>query len=224
MTKPNGVRVKLIGPENHEAYLRALTSRPPLFKGASSRRLDSEFPRSTDETDAILRTDRTYDVRIYGLFRDSELLGVMRIIPWTKLPYYTISTFFVIRDAKIKFYAGLNLFLNQVTRDMEAEGRWTFYTFARLRPFYRKEMVQEGRLETITQHIQAYRRYDFVTEEIVPAGCSSKSEIFRISMANTVWDCPIIVRRGFLLERFRIEALKASGHLDPTVELSPQDR
>lgn len=203
-TTTDGLRVEVLSSDELKELKKFMVEIPLTFSGAAGMSIDGKEVR--------LDHERYFDVtspaiNVFALFKNDKLVALAKTYKWMSLPYYSVNSFFIVAKSQVKFLTVLELMMKQITSFMESELRFTFFTAARLRPSYLAELKTKGDMIRVFRTLPAYQNYDFVTEEILKPGEISKVSSFRELLNNTIWDCPVIIRRATLKETVRSQLL-----------------
>jgi hypothetical protein len=114
---------------------------------------------------------------VFGYFNEHKMISFLSVMPWKKMPYYTMSNFFV-RAGAVKYFSIKNSGIpDLLTASVEHMESLNFYTFYYVRsdekwPIKNKKRKNLGFDELCPE----YKRYIVTVEEIIEKGEYPKYE------------------------------------------------
>lgn len=141
----------------------------------------------------------------YGFYDGDRLVGVMRSYLWEKMPYYTITGKHLYNPEKsLSLYRRfINSTMLAITSDMEAIGRFTYFTVTLLRPTQLRQLASSNEKFLLAKHIEPHKRYDCYIEEIVPPNAVPNAPSFRSMVGDAPRSVPICIKRFSLKYQLR---------------------
>lgn len=128
---------------------------------------------------------------VFGCFDDDTLISFFSVMPWKRMPYYTMSNFFV-RTGTVSYFSvknsGVSDLLETSIKHMENLNYYTFY-FSRAEDNWSIKNKRKNNLG-FESLCPAYARYIRTIEEIIDKGHVSKYEMHR----KMIGDDPVLLK------------------------------
>lgn len=166
---------------------------------------------STQEMDFDKFVARHQTGKLVGAFREGELMGFMRYVPWPNMPCYSFNSLFTKKgEFNTYVYREGHPFppiMDFIISRMEAEGRHTWYYHRMHRPAYDRLAKKGTDLLRLCElgwdkEINDYR-YDRYIEEIVPANVASEYELHRKLLLGRVYEAEVLIAKACLKPQYR---------------------
>jgi len=145
-------------------------------------RMPTDWQNSVEERISFLKENGFI---VFGFFHDDQLISFLSVMPWKKMPYYTMSNFFV-RAGAIKVFSIKNSGMPDLfTAAINYMENLHYYTFYYIRaderwPIKNKKKKNLG----FDDLCQEYKRYIVTMEEIINPGERSQYPMHSILLGD----------------------------------------
>lgn len=146
--------------------------------------------------------------RLYGVFFEKQIIAVVCVFLWTKMPAYTVSELFINTQHSVEKYNRIiNISIDKITNDMESLGRYEFYILTLVRSF-QKKVLQENKMWKVHDKYTPFQRYNVSIETIIKANEKPEFELYWSMMGKKTWPSDLWIRKYRLKNELILKSAK----------------
>lgn len=153
---------------------------------------------------------KTGELRIFGAFKDGQLISCVGQWDWNYMPYWTANCLMVRKE----FSNTLNLEANglgpcfdQAAQFAEEHRRFTF--------FWATDAARWNTRERIwSKSTQTFKRYVTLIERVIKAGHRPPWNFEFVLMGRRTWDRDLVLKSAHLKKGYRHQYFKSEGLID----------